>query len=88
MAAHVFLGKGAVVPAHSHESEQMTCILEGLLVLTLPGGVFRVGEGWVLVIPSYVEHGAVVLEDVLDLDVLSPVREDWLTGESQYLRGE
>ena len=39
-------------------------------------------------IPSYVEHGAVVLEDVLDVDVLSPVREDWLTGESQYLRGE
>jgi len=32
------------------------------------------------VIPWYVEHGAVVLEDVLDVDVLSPVREDWLTG--------
>ena len=34
MAAHFFLRKGAVVPAHSHESEQ----------LTLPDGVFR---GWV-----------------------------------------
>jgi quercetin dioxygenase-like cupin family protein len=88
MAAHVFLKKGAVVPAHSHESEQMTYILEGLLELTLPSGTFRVGEGQVLVIPSNVEHSAVALEDTLDMDVFSPIREDWLTGEDHYLRGE
>jgi len=88
MAAHVFLRKGAVVPVHSHESEQLTYILEGLLELTLPGGVFRVGEGQVLVIPSNVEHSAVALEDTLDMDVFSPIREDWLTGEDHYLRGE
>ena len=41
-----------------------------------------------LVIPSYVEHGAVVLEDVLDMDIFSPVREGWLTGEDHYRRGE
>jgi hypothetical protein len=45
MAAHVFLRKGAVVPAHIHDGEQLTYILDGLLELTLPGGVFRVGEG-------------------------------------------
>jgi quercetin dioxygenase-like cupin family protein len=88
MAAHVFLRKGAVVPLHSHESEQLTYILEGLLELTLPGEVFRLGEGQVLVIPSNVEHSAVALEDTLDMDVFSPIREDWLTGEDYYLRGE
>ena len=41
-----------------------------------------------LVIPSYVEHGAVALEDVLDMDVLGPVREDRLTAEDHYCRGE
>ena len=88
MAAHVFLKKGAVVPNHSHDSEQLTYIIEGLLELTLPSGVFRVGEGQVLVIPSNVEHSAVALEDTLDMDIFSPIREDWLTGEDQYLRGE
>jgi quercetin dioxygenase-like cupin family protein len=66
----------------------VTCVLEGLLGLTLPGGVFRVGEGQVLVIPSNVENSAVALEDTLDMDVLNPIREDWRTGEDHYLRGE
>lgn len=88
MAAHVFLKKGAVVPTHSHDSEQLTYILEGLLELTLPNGKFRVGAGQVLVIPSNVEHSAVALDDTLDMDIFSPIREDWLTGDDQYLRGE
>jgi len=88
MAAHVFLRKGAVVPAHNHESEQLTYILEGLLELTLPGGVFRLGAGQVLLIPSNLEHSAVALDDTLDMDVFNPIREDWLTGEDHYLRGD
>ena len=88
MVAHVFLKKGAIVPSYSHESEQLTYILEGLLELSLPNGVFRLGEGQVLVIPSNVEHSAVALEDTLDMDIFSPIREDWLTGEDQYLRGK
>jgi len=39
-----------------------------------------------LVIPSNMEHSAVALEDTLDLDIFSPVREDWLTGQDHYLR--
>ncbi len=30
----------------------------------------------------------VALEDTLDINVFSPIREDWLTGEDHYLRGE
>ena len=39
-----------------------------------------------LVIPSGVPHGAVALEDTLDLDVFSPPRQDWLEGTDAYLR--
>jgi len=88
MVAQVFLKKGCVVASHKHESEQLTYILEGLLEFTLPNGKVRVGKGQVLVIPSNMEHGAVALEDTLDLDIFSPIREDWLTGQDHYLRKE
>lgn len=86
MLAKVFLKKGCVVATHKHTSEQMTFILDGLLEATLPNGKVRVGKGQVLVIPSNIEHSAVALEDTLDLDIFSPVREDWLTGQDHYLR--
>src|SRR6266566_7721858 len=75
MLAHVYLKKGVEVPRHSHENEQITYILEGALQ-------FRLGEkgerelivraGEVLVIPSYLPHSAVALEDTLDVDVFNP----------------
>jgi len=46
----------------------------------------RVGKDQVLVIPSNIEHGAVALEDTIDLDIFNPIREDWLKGQDQYLR--
>ena len=88
MVAQVFLKKGCVVASHKHESEQLTYILEGLLEFTLPNGKVRVGKGQVLVIPSNMEHSAVALEETLDLDIFSPIREDWLTGQDHYLRKE
>ena len=88
MLAQIFLEKGCIVPTHKHTSEQMTFVLNGLLELTLPNGKVRVGRGQVLVIPSNMEHSAVALEDTLDLDIFSPVREDWLTGQDHYLRKE
>ena len=86
MLARVFLKKGCVVASHKHKSEQMTYILDGLLELTLPNGKVRVGKGQVLVIPSDMEHSAVALEDTLEFDIFSPIREDWLRGEDHYLR--
>jgi hypothetical protein len=37
MVAQVFIAKGAVVPEHQHESEQITYILEGALKFQLEG---------------------------------------------------
>jgi len=87
MVAQVFLAKGAVVPKHQHESEQITYILEGALKFELEGQEIVVGKGQVLRIPSNVPHRAVALEDTLDLDIFSPIREDWLKRDDAYLRG-
>lgn len=87
MMARVFLKKGAVVPAHNHESEQITFVLDGALEFQIEGREIVVRKGEVLLIPSWVEHSAVALEDTDDLDVFSPIRQDWLSGNDQYLRG-
>ena len=87
MVAQVFLAKGAIVPEHHHESEQITYIMEGALKFQLEGREIVVSKGQVLRIPSNVPHRAIALEDTLDLDIFSPIRHDWLIKDDQYLRG-
>jgi quercetin dioxygenase-like cupin family protein len=89
MIAHVYFKKGIDVPRHSHENEQITYILEGALKFLLGADgerelIVRAGE--VLVIPSFLPHSAVALEDTLDVDVFNPPRQDWLAGTDAYLR--
>ena len=82
MMAQIYLKRGAQVPYHAHESEQMTYILQGALKVVVDGGEeITVREGEVLHIPSGVPHQAEALEDTFELDVFSPVRQDWLKGE-------
>lgn len=93
MLAHVYLKKGAIVPAHDHHNEQFTYILSGVLRFWIgehadnPGDVYTdVHAGEVLVIPSMVRHRAEALEDTLDVDVFDPPRQDWLDGSDGYIR--
>jgi quercetin dioxygenase-like cupin family protein len=86
MVAQVFIAKGGIVPRHQHESEQITCILEGALEFEIEGRRIVVRAGEVLHIPSNVPHAAVALEDTLDLDIFSPIRTDWLSKDDAYLR--
>ena len=87
MIAHIFLKKGCVVPAHSHDNEQMTYIIKGALRFTVNGREILLKEGDVMHIPSNVVHAAVAVEDTLDMDVFCPPRQDWLDGTDAYLRG-
>ena len=89
MLAHVYLKKGAVVPQHSHENEQITYILEGGLrfwIGAYEAEVIDVLAGEVLHIPSHVPHKAEALADTLDVDVFGPPRQDWLGKTDDYLR--
>jgi quercetin dioxygenase-like cupin family protein len=89
MLAHVYLKKGCVVPAHSHENEQLTYVLNGALKFWLGEDgqdEIVVYGGEVLVIPPNLRHKAEALEDTLDVDVFSPPRQDWLDKTDTYLR--
>jgi quercetin dioxygenase-like cupin family protein len=78
MLAQIYLKRGALVPMHAHESEQMTYVLQGALRFLVGGEEVVVREGEVLHIPSHVPHQAEALDDTLELDVFSPIRRDWL----------
>ena len=89
MLAHVYIKKGAIVPRHSHENEQITYILEGGLRFWIGADeseVIDVLAGEVLHIPSNVPHKAEALEDTLDVDIFSPPRQDWLDQTDDHLR--
>ncbi len=78
MLVQTYLKKGALVPLHAHESEQMTYVLQGTLKFVIAGEEFTVREGEVLHIPSGLSHQAEALDDTFELDVFSPPRSDWL----------
>jgi unsaturated pyranuronate lyase len=89
MLSHVYLKKGAIVPKHSHENEQITYILSGVLRFWLGedgSEVVDVRAGEVLHIPSNLPHKAEALEETLDVDVFSPPRQDWLDKTDDYFR--
>ena len=78
MLAQIYLKRGALVPMHAHESEQMTYILQGALRMLVDGEEITVREGEVLHIPAWKPHQAEALEDTFELDVFSPVRPEWV----------
>jgi len=83
MLAQIYLKRGALVPIHTHESEQMTYVLQGALRFLVDGEEIIVREGEVLHIPSGAPHQAEALEDTFELDVFSPIRKEWLDVEGE-----
>ena len=87
MLAHLYHKKGAFVRRHSHDNEQFTYILKGALRFRFGedgGEEVVVREGEVLHIPSNLPHSVEALEDTLDLDIFTPIRQDWLDGSDSY----
>jgi len=84
MIAQIHLKKDAVVPEHSHVSEQISYVLQGTLKFWVGGEELILKAGQVLVIPPNVPHKALALEDTLDIDIFSPIRQDWLDHTDTY----
>jgi quercetin dioxygenase-like cupin family protein len=84
--AQFHLEAGGVVPRHSHENDQITCVLSGALRFKWPGGTADIRAGETARIPSNLEHEVEVLEDALVIDVFTPVRSDWIDGTDTYFR--
>lgn len=89
MVGQIRFAKGDNVPAHRHDNEQYTYVLEGALR-------FRFGEdqseevvvraGEIVLIPSGLLHSASADEDTFELDIFCPPRADWLDGSDSYMR--
>ena len=72
-----------VTPAHDHPHEQMTLVQKGRLIFTIGDEQKIVKAGDVLHFPSGTWHGATMLdEEVILIDIFSPIREDFLAAPS------
>ena len=76
--AQIYLKRGAVVPQHAHDSEQMTYVLQGALKLLVAGDEVTLRDGELLHIKPGVPHQVEALDDTFVLGVFSPVRRDWV----------
>ena len=82
MLVQVYLKRGAQVPVHAHESEQMVYVLQGVLRYRVDGREIVVRAGEVLHILSGVPHQAEAVDDTFELVVFAPRREEWLAADS------
>jgi quercetin dioxygenase-like cupin family protein len=85
MLGYLFAKKGAVALPHRHVSEQITVILKGAEKITVNNQEIVVRPGQILVIPPNLEHSGETLEDTIEMNCFSPLRQDWLSGELGYL---
>lgn len=84
--ARIALKKGAVVPRHSHENEQISHVLEGSVLFQFDDREVTARAGDMVQIASGEPHRVEALEDSLAMDVFQPVRQDWISGDDSYLR--
>jgi quercetin dioxygenase-like cupin family protein len=85
MVARVEVKQWAFTQTHSHESEEVIIVLKGAWQFHLPGGDVILRDNQMLSIPPGVEHSSQVLEDTIALDICTPARLDWITGEDKFL---
>ena len=68
-----------VTNEHSHPHEQMTLVVQGKVKFIIGGEERIVSAGDVLHFPPDNRHGATMLdEEVILIDIFSPIREDFL----------
>jgi quercetin dioxygenase-like cupin family protein len=78
--------KGAIVPLHHHENEQVSMIDKGSLRFEVDGTEIVVKAGEALRIPPNAPHLVEATEDCLVTDYFAPPRQDWISGDDSYLR--
>ena len=71
---------GTIPRLHSHPHEQLLYIMSGTAEIVLGDEVLNLKAGDILLVPPDITHSLKALgnETVLNLDVFSPIREDYL----------
>jgi len=75
--AFVQIAAGSLLPEHHHTNEQVVCVIEGELELTVDGKPHSLVPGKVMVLPPDVPHSGRAVTDCRVVDVFHPVREDF-----------
>lgn len=89
MIAKMKFKDGFVVPLHSHENEQITQCISGVMRLWFGENkeeTLDLHAGDTIVIPPNLPHEALIIGDVEEIDSWAPPRQDWLDGTDDYLR--
>ena len=80
MICRLRFAPGVITPAHDHPHEQVTIVERGRVLFTIGARQSIAETGDVLHFPSGTWHGATMLdEEVILIDIFSPIREDFLT---------
>jgi len=82
MMVKVSFEKGSVGSAHQHFHTQTTYCAKGKFEFTIGDEKKIVNEGDGVYIEPNIIHGALCLEEGILIDVFSPVREDFLSGDA------
>jgi quercetin dioxygenase-like cupin family protein len=71
---------GMALNPHSHDFEQIVMIIQGRVLFHLGDEVIEMGPGSMVRVPPSIEHFAEPVGDevVLNLDIFSPIRPDYL----------
>lgn len=70
-----------VTPEHEHPHEQMSLVVSGRVRFFVEGNERMASPGDVLHFPPRCWHGATMMdEEVVLIDIFTPVREDFLNG--------
>ena len=78
-----------VTPAHEHPHEQITLVERGRVLFTVGEELREASAGDVLHFPPGSWHGATMLdEEVVLIDIFSPIREDFLAAPGPDGDGE
>lgn len=72
-----FLPKGVKFPLHKHPHEQTGFIARGSMRIRIGDEVHDLEEGDGYYVPPETEHATEALEDCIDIDVFSPVRQEY-----------
>lgn len=83
--ARIEVNRGAVTKTHTHAKEEVVMVLKGMWRFMLADGEVDLGPNQMLVIPPGTAHSSEALEDTVALDICTPIRRDWITGDDRYL---
>jgi len=78
MLCEITLAKGAILPEHRHEHEQVGYMVRGRMLLRIADEEREVAAGDGYLIPSNVLHAVTALADSVAIDIFSPPRKEYL----------